>query len=218
MITAFLPYSGAQFSQETVDFLINSKIVTKIYLLVTDENITSLKNCEILVIDNLFSSKTINLIREKSNNGSIILFTEDNKYEFGQFAIERFFKVSSNTGAGLVYSDYNVIKNDEFKKYPLIDYQLGSLRDDFNFGPIVFINSELLNTYKNEKEYSFAGIYDLRLHISRNSQILRIPECLYTTIESDNRKSGIKQFDYVNPKNREVQIEMELSVTDHLKK
>lgn len=218
MITAYLPYHGSDYTQKTVDTLINSKVVSKIYLLVTDDNVKTINGCELLKINDLTSTKTIKLIIEKTNTENVLFFTQDNKYEFGQFAVERFNNVISSTGAGLVYSNYNTIKNDALAPHPVIDYQLGSLRDDFDFGPVLMFNSEILKSYKNENEYSFAGIYDLRLHIARKGEILRIPEFLYTTIETDTRKSGAKQFDYVNPKNREVQIEMELAVTEHLKK
>jgi hypothetical protein len=93
------------------------------------------------------------------------------------------------------------------------------LRDDFNFGYVLFYNTE---AFKNaaettKKKYKYAGLYNTRLKISQNYNIIRIPEYLYSTVESDVRKTGVKQFDYVDPKNRDLQIEMEHSVTEHLK-
>ncbi|MBU2493748.1 MAG: glycosyltransferase [Bacteroidetes bacterium] len=218
MITAFLPYGGSDYTKNTIDLLKKSNVVSKTYLLVTDDNIDKIDGCEFLKVEDLTSTKTINLIIEKSVSENILLFTKDNKYEFSQFALERFDKVIASTGAALVYSNYNAIKEGTLSPHPVIDYQIGSLRDDFDFGSVLFFNSKILKSYKNENEYTFAGIYNLRLHASRNGEILRIPEFLYTTIETDTRKSGTKQFDYVNPKNREVQIEMEKAVTEHLKK
>ena len=66
-------------------------------------------------------------------------------------------------------------------------------------------------------EYSHAGLYDLRLRVSRLGSLVHINEFLYYDIETDFRKSGEKMFDYVDPKNREVQIEMEKACTSHLK-
>ncbi len=218
MITAFLPYSGSEYSKSAIDALIYNKEISKIYLLTTSEFNSSITGCEFLKSDNLTSTQLINSIIEKTETEYVLLFTQDNKYEFSQFAIERFLNVIASTGAGLVYSNYNTIKGNILEPHPVIDYQIGSVRDDFDFGPVLMLNSEFLKSYKSEKNYLFAGLYDLRLHISRVGEILRIPEFLYTTIETDTRKSGAKQFDYVNPKNREVQIEMEAAFTEHLKK
>lgn len=218
MITVFIPYSGSQHSIDTIKELHNCKLVSKIYLLSNDEINECPNDCELLRVNDLTSSATVDLIIKKTQTKYLLLFTQDNKFQFGQFTIERFYNVINSTGAGLVYSNYNIIKDNLISRHPVNDYQLGSLRDDFDFGNLLFIKSELLKSIKNEKEYKFAGIYNLRLHLSREGEILRIPEYLYTTIETDSRKSGAKQFDYVNPKNRDVQIEMEKAVTEHLKK
>lgn len=218
MITVFLPYSGSQHSIDTIAELHNCELVSKIYLLTNNDINETPNNCEMLRVNDLASSATVDLIIRKTQTKYILLFTQDNKYQFGQFAVERFYNVINSTGAGLVYSNYFSIKENSVIRYPVNDYQLGSLRDDFDFGYLLVLNAELLKSLKNENEYKYAGIYNLRLHLSRESKILRIPEYLYTTIETDLRKSGVKQFDYVNPKNRDVQIEMEKAVTDHLKK
>ncbi|MFA7421674.1 MAG: glycosyltransferase family A protein [Melioribacteraceae bacterium] len=218
MITAFIPYSGESFTDATIDDLLKSTVVSRIFLVVSDVLEKYPEKCELLKVDSLTSSSTVDTIINKTETKYILLFTQDSKYQFGQFAIERFYNTIDSTGAGLVYSNYFVEKDDIKSRIPVNDYQFGSLRDDFNFGSVLLINKEFLANYKNENEYKFAGIYNLRLHISRLSELLRIPEFLYTTIETDTRKSGAKQFDYVNPKNREVQIEMELACTEHLKK
>lgn len=217
MITVFLPYSGSQHSNDTIKELLNCKLVSKVFLLANDENNKAPENCEILYVGSLTSSATVELIRQKTQTKYILLFTQDNKYQLGQFAVERFYNVINSTGAGLVYSNYLTIKDNLTSRHPVNDYQLGSLRDDFDFGYLLFINAGLLQSLKNENEYKFAGMYSLRLHLSRHSEFIRIPEYLYSTIETDTRKSGVKQFDYVNPKNRDVQIEMERAVTKHLK-
>ncbi|KAF0151767.1 MAG: glycosyl transferase [Ignavibacteria bacterium] len=218
MITVFMPYSASQHSSDTINELQNCDKVAKIYLLANDDIKNPHEKCELIKVDSLTSSSTVDVLISLTKTKYILLFTQDNKYQFGQFAIERFYNTINSTGAGMVYSNYFVEKENTKSRIPVNDYQLGSLRDDFNFGSVLFINRELLDNYKNESEYKFAGIYNLRLHISREGEILRIPEFLYTTIETDTRKSGAKQFDYVNPRNREVQIEMEIACTHHLKK
>jgi hypothetical protein len=213
-----MPYGGSQYSNDTINELQNCGKVEKIFLLANSEVEDFPKSCELIKIDNLSSSATVELIISKTETKFILLFTQDNKYQFGQFAIERLYNVINSTGAGLVYSNYFAEKEGSLQRHPVNDYQFGSLRDDFDFGPVLFINRDILTDYKSESDYKFAGLYNLRLHISREGEILRIPEFLYTTIETDTRKSGAKQFDYVNPKNREVQIEMEIACTEHLKK
>jgi hypothetical protein len=119
----------------------------------------------------------------------------------------------------MVYSDYYERRNNTVIPYPLIDYQEGSLRDDFNFGPVILYDGSAFRNAcaRMEREYKFAGLYDLRLKISQDHPLLHLPEYLYTVEETDKRKSGEKQHDYVDPRNRAVQIEMEFVCTDHLK-
>ncbi len=172
-----------------------------------------------IIAKEIFSSEAIRSIASQIESKFVLFITKDTQIDFGAYSIERFINVAKNTGAGIVYSDYYEIKENKINKHPVIEYQLGSLRDDFNFGPVVLIKTEALKKAVTAftADFKFAGFYDLRLKISQDYPILRIPEFLYTTIESDNRKSGEKQFDYVDPKNREVQIEMEQAVTEHLK-
>lgn len=220
-ITGFLPYSGQDFTARIVNELNKTNLFEKIFLLSTAGTDNTVPGCEILPVQNLFSSETINLICKRSDSKYTLLLTQDHMVEFGQFAVERFLGIAEDTGAGLVYSDYYEMKNESRIPHPVIDYQVGSLRDDFHFGYVYFFNSSALRDALSDQEktdYQFAGLYNLRLKISQSYSLLRIPEYLYTTIETDLRKSGEKQFDYVDPRNRSVQIEMETAVTYHLKK
>lgn len=119
----------------------------------------------------------------------------------------------------MVYADHYDIIGGERKDHPVIDYQIGSIRDDFDFGSLWLVKTSLLHTFAmqaGENDYHHAGLYALRLFLSRNGEIFHINERLYTEEEKDTRASGVKQFDYVNPANREVQIEMEQAATAHL--
>ena len=133
--------------------------------------------------------------------------------------LERFMKIANDTSAGMVYSDYYQMAEGVRSNLPVVDYQEGSLRDDFNFGSLLFYNSSALKkaTAEMTREFQFAGLYDLRLKVSQRAEIFHINEYLYTEVEHDTRKSGEKIFDYVDPKNRAIQIEMETACTDHLK-
>ncbi|MDP4190577.1 MAG: glycosyltransferase family A protein [Bacteroidota bacterium] len=217
-ITAFIPYSGQEFTERTVKELRKSPLIEKVFLLVNSDFDKQIEGCEKIKAETLFGSQAINLIREKSTLDYTLFIVQDNLIEFGQYGVERFQQVCEDTGAGIVYSDYYELKDEIRTPHPVIDYQTGSIRDDFNFGYIYFFDSKVLAETKTEDEnYQFAGLYDLRLKVSQKSPVVRIPEYLYTTIETDTRKSGEKQFDYVNPRNRTVQIEMEAAATNHLK-
>ena len=121
----------------------------------------------------------------------------------------------------MVYADHYKMVEGKMEKHPVIDYQSGSLRDDFDFGSLWCIKAQALADYiaqPDREEYQFAALYDLRLYLSRVGEIFHLNEFLYSEAELDTRKSGEKQFDYVNPRNREVQIEMEKACTQHLSK
>jgi Glycosyl transferase family 2 len=217
-VDLFIPNFNKQNFDNTVKSLNNMGVVNNIVAL----NSESSENIEgqSISIDNLFSSDTIIKIVEFVEAEYLLVVTKDTFIEFGNFSIERFFRVAQNSNAGIVYSDYYEVMDEKIKKHPVIEYQVGSLRDDFNFGPVLFIKTGALKeaVRNSDQQYETSGYYDLRLSISQNYPIIRIPEYLYTAIESDTRKSGEKQFDYVDPKNLKSQLEKEKAVTNHLKK
>ena len=219
-ISLFVPFDGQKHSIQLLSAISSSKLVKDIFLLVPRTGIRKIEGCKNLVVPNLHSSKTIRTISKNSSGEYTLFITKDTRIDPGIFCLERFYQVAENSGAGFVYSDYFAISGGRIDECSLIDYQLGSIRDDFNFGPLLFINTSVLKkaSAANKKNYKFAGLYDLRLKISQKHSIIRIPEFLYTAEDRDKRKSGEKQFDYVNPKNRSVQLEMESAATEHLKK
>lgn len=217
-ISAFLPYSGNDFTLQVIDELKENKFINKIYCLST-ENFPQPSNCELLKVEGLFSSETMRLINSKADGNNILFLTQDTLINIGQFGLERLNNVLETTGSGIVYSDYYEIKDENRLAHPVIDYQFGSIRDDFAFGPLLFISGKAFNEAisGNNNKFNFAGLYDIRLRISQKYSLLRIPEFLYSTIETDNRKTGEKLFDYVNPRNRASQVEAEQAATEHLK-
>lgn len=219
MVTVFLPYVGYEHSNTTVMQLKKIDLIDKIYLLSTEPSLKKIDNTEIINVDYINSSKTMDIISTYSKSEYTLIFTQDNQFDFGQFFVERFYQVAKDTNSDLVYSDYYEIKNGKKAQHPLIDFQIGSIRDDFKFGYVLYISNKLLKEYSNRKSnyYKYAGLYELKLMASKNNSIVRIPEYLYTTNEPDIRKTGAKQFDYVDPKNRDVQSEMEIVATNHLK-
>jgi len=218
-INCFLACNDLAETTKTVEQINQSSLVQTIYLLVKKSANIQIDSCKTLEIDSLQSSETFRKIAAKSDTSYSLIYTKDSILELGQFALERFYHLAEDTQAGLVYSDYSEIKEGLQSNHPLIDYQEGSLRDDFNFGSVLFYNSECLKKAVEETTsvYQFAGLYNLRLKVSQQAELLHINEYLYSEVETDIRKSGEKQFDYVDPRNRALQIEMEAACTDHLK-
>lgn len=134
-------------------------------------------------------------------------------------AFSRMVAVMEQTSAAIVYADYYTENSGEVHPTPCIDYRPGSLRDDFCFGPLVLLDSDKfrLAAGQTPDKYRYAGWYDVRLRMSRMGPVIHIPELLYTTATVESRRADEQQFDYVNPRNSEVQAEMELACTDHLK-
>jgi len=219
-INCFIAFKDAAQTRETVENLLKSATVNKVYLLATKPTNETVPGCEILFIDSMSSSATVRKIAEKSDTEYSLIYTKFTTLEPGQYALERFLRVANDTGAGLVYSDYYQIADGVRSNLPVIDYQQGSLRDDFNFGSVLFYNANCLKKAAEQttQEYKFAGLYNLRLKVSEYAELFHMNEYLYSEVESDTRKSGEKIFDYVDPKNRTAQIEMEVACTEHLQK
>ena len=175
---------------------------------------------KVIAMDELRSTAAIKNIAAQADCDYTLIYTKTAELSFGYFALERMLQIAEDSGAGMVYADHYQIKEGVKTNAPVIAYQKGSLRDDFNFGSVLFYRTGALQkaVAGMNTDYKHAGLYDLRLKVSQSAGLLHINEYLYTEIEYDNRKSGEKLFDYVDPKNRAVQIEMEQACTEHLKK
>lgn len=218
-VHCFIPYTDEAQVFDTVKGLLESQLVGKITLLATGKEAKACLDCDICYIDSLTSSDTMRIIAESCNSEYILLYTKLNQLVMGYFAIDRFVKIAKDSHAGMLYADHYTVVEGIRSNSPVIDYQSGALRDDFNFGSVLFFNAVYFKQAAAgiDKHYTAAGLYDLRLRISRIAPIVHINEYLYSDVTVDNRKSGEKIFDYVDPKNRGVQIEMEEACTDHLK-
>ena len=223
-IDLFLPFEALEKGEETLLELHENKTVQHINLLVSSDFASQHQvpeGCTFVVIDRMESSNTVMSIAENTDADYLLLCTRMTSVRWGLYALERFLRTADDTGAVMVYSDHYSLEEGSLTKHPAIDYQTGSLRDDFDFGSLWLIKSQALLDYvaqTDRMDYQYAGLYDLRLYLSRKGEIFHLNEYLYTEAELDTRKSGEKQFDYVNPRNREVQIEMERACTAHLEK
>ena len=166
------------------------------------------------------STRYVRETLEACRNRYILLNLTGREVTMTDDAAERMKQFADSAGAGMVYSDYvKTMGADAVAPAPLIDIQAGSLRDDFDFGALVMITPAAIEAVLSfqGQEFKTAGFYQMRLTIQRTLPIVRMPQPLYTIAETDFRTSGQKQFDYVNPRNRDVQIEMEAACTEHLK-
>lgn len=202
-ITCFVPYIDESQVGKTLSALRESELVDKVVCL--DEPV--------------FKSETIRRIAAESKADYALVYTKTTTLELGYMALERLLQIAQDTEAGLVYADHYQVKGGELVKAPVIDYQKGSLRDDFDFGSVLFFDAAALkeSVQRMTESYQHAGLYDLRLKLSQRYALVHANEYLYSEVEEDNRKSGEKQFDYVDPRNRDRQIEMEKACTQHLK-
>ena len=223
-IDLFLPCEYIDDAQNALSVLHEYKTVQHIHFLVSADFAAHHQvpeGCTFVITDRLESSNTIVSIAENTDADYVIICTRHTTIGLGNNTLERFLRVADDTDAVMVYADHYKMVEGKMEKHPVIDYQSGSLRDDFDFGSLWCIKAQALADYiaqPDREEYQFAALYDLRLYLSRVGEIFHLNEFLYSEAELDTRKSGEKQFDYVNPRNREVQIEMEKACTQHLGK
>jgi hypothetical protein len=216
-VEAFVSYSGQPHSRGIIDQL-RAAGVRQITLL-APAGVAGEAGCDVLAADAVQSSQTMSRIASSGGDAYKLLILEEVPLDLSTNAVSRLHAVAAMTGAPLVYADRTDIRAGQRVSHPMIDHQPGSVRNDFDFGPVVLIDSAVSKSVASEIPAGLrsAGWYALWLALSRRGQLLRLPEPLYTRLESDTRKTGDKQHDYVDPRNRSVQIEMEKAFTAHLK-
>lgn len=216
-ITIVLPKGSSEANQITIGRLRNNSSVEQIILLGNDTD--KLNADRIIQITDFQSTDAIKKFSAEIKTEYLLLILSDKAILPGQFMLERFLQVAENSNAGILYSDFYESENGALHPHPVIDYQEGSLRDDFDFGELLFISAHALKSVvrKMKINFRFAGLYDLRLKISQNYPLFHIQEFLYTVEKKEQLGTEDKHFSYVDPKNRQVQIEMESACTEHLK-
>lgn len=223
-ITCFIPYGSENQINKTIRHLQECPTVDRIFLLPTSPvpNLSLPDKCYILPSSAPESVERYKQVALYANTPFTLICTQVQDLEFGYMALERMCDYLSAPQCSMVYADHYKTIKGERTPHPVIDYQLGSVRDDFDFGSLLMFRTDYLkraiNEIEAEKEYQHSALYALRLALSRYGELTHIREFLYTETEIDLRKSGEKQFDYVDPRNRQVQIEREEVFTQHLKK
>lgn len=214
----FIPFSTPEQVTDYLEHLCSLEPVQSCRFLGEAESVSGPEKENIIPFHGAFGTEVIRSVARNAQSDYTLLITGETTIRFGMFALERMIGVAQQTGAGMVYSDYLEEREGKTTPHPVIDYQEGSLRDDFQFGPVWLIRTSLLKRIAGTMgEWQFAGLYDMRLALSREAGLVHIREYLYSAVSEDTRTSGKKIFDYVDPKNRQVQIEMEKAVTGHLK-
>ena len=217
MIDCFIPFrSGSQVS-ETLEGL---RGAGKLFLVCTPASEEpALPGYAAIETDSLRSTHFVRAVAAAATAPYTLIYTKYTTLRFGAYSLERLCGVARDTGAVLTYSDHFDEGPQGRTPAPVIDYQEGSVRDDFNFGSVMLFRTDALKEAVSgmDRSYQHAGLYDLRLRVSRLGRFEHVSEFLYYDIESDRRTSGEKLFDYVDPRNRAAQIEMEAACTEHLK-
>lgn len=165
------------------------------------------------------STARIREIASSAETEFTLIYTKPTELKFVDGALDRMIQVAQYTGAAMVYADHFNVVDGVVSEAPVIDCQKGSLRDDFDFGGVQLYRTSCLkrSVEAMTTDYEYAGLYDLRLKVSENGELVHIGEYLYYEVQTDTRRTGERLFDYVDPRNRSVQLEMERSCTEHLK-
>lgn len=217
LITCFIAGGAPDDINRTYTTLTHSAPVKEVYILQKEE--TSSFPAKTIGIPGLEDTRALKIIAGLCQTPYLLLYTKSLFLQLSPHALERFVQIAKDTSAAFLYSDYYEIKEQQTVPHPLIDYQPGSVRDDFQFGSVLFFATESFKEAVScmEEHYNYSALYDLRLKIAQKGEILRIPEYLYTEQSTDTRNSGNRIFDYVTPSNRNVQIEREGVFTQYLK-
>ena len=220
-LTIVLPHSPQDDFDKTLRQFIDSPLVQKIFVVNNGSYSATHAKCEALQAPALTGGNLINPLLTRLNSDYLLFINQAQEITLGQAALERMIAIAEQTGAGLTYADFYEVKNGTRAEHPVGDYQFGSIRDNFDFGAMLLLSTaatrDAVQKFGPCPEVQWAGWYDLRLKVSINHPVFHIQEFLYTKTETDARKSGEKQFDYVDPRHQAVQKEMELVATQHLK-
>ncbi|MGD0038040.1 MAG: glycosyltransferase family 2 protein [Bacteroidota bacterium] len=221
-LTIILQYSPNPQFEITIKRFIDSSFIKNIIIIHSGDYAGAHLKCEAMKVDSFLSGKALNQVLAKIKTNYFLFISQVQDIKISQFELERMIGIAKQTDAGIVYSDYYDAKSGNRFEHPLNEYQLGSIRDTFDFGYVLFFSTyavkKTLKRYGKLEDVDNAGLYDLRLKLSIDHQIFHIQEYLYTKTKSDIYKNGERLFDYVNPSERQAQKEMEMVATKHLKR
>ncbi|MBK3516732.1 glycosyltransferase family 2 protein [Carboxylicivirga marina] len=216
-LTCILPYSNKEEMKPTIQAFQNEKATN---IIVVAKEAVAIEGAKVIIAEGgLDATQTWKTLLGELDGEFVVVYTKAMALNIGMNALERMARCCNDVSAGMIYADYYERKSSKLSAHPVIEYQTGSLRDDFNFGSLLMYKTEALKDAVEamDVDYKYAALYDLRLRVSQKHELLHLPELLYTEVEIDTRLSGEKMFDYVDPRNRDRQVEMEVACTAHLK-
>ena len=222
-IDCCIPFMDSDTTKNLIDQLKSCSCVRNIFLLQTGGMNMNIDGVTTLSAPTFYGSAMMRTIAQNVT-ADYFLFVHPKAVSLGYRALERMCGIAQGIAPAMIYSDNYSEENGQLVKKPKIDLSWGGVRDDFDFGSVQLVSTSQLRESMEEysdSNWTYAGWYELTLNMLRKMSqypVLHLREYLYTEKEVDLRKSGEKQFDYVNPKNREVQIEMEKVCTEHLKR
>ena len=221
-VDCFLPYYEPAIAGSTVESFLCEPSVGRVFLLCPEdapqpEGVPD--GCTLIRVPSLKSSITYKSVAGQASAEYTLIYTKLSALSFVHYALDRMLAIAGDTGAAMLYSDHFDVLDGKCTQAPVIDWQSGALRDDFDFGSVLLFRTSALREAASRMnvDYAYAGLYDLWLKVSQTGPLVHVNEYLYYDTETDTRRSGEKLFDYVNPKNRAVQVEMEKACTEHLK-
>lgn len=222
-IDCFIPYLDEEITKNIVDQFKNEPLVNNVFIITKDGDVR-IDGCVAVQIDSLYSTESLKEMLEYAFSEYVFIYSKNQPLTLGYNMVNRFYSVAKSVDASIVYADRYVTKNGERQNAPVTDCFYGSVRDDFDFGALKLIRTQTIAEYLEECKRMYLkvsvqyGLHLFALRHKREHPLFHVREYLYTEEEMDLRKSGEKQFDYVDPRNREAQIEKEMVFTDHLKK
>ena len=212
----FVPFDNEQQARALAATFMRDPLTGEVIYLTNDERPAG---APFIPFHKALSTNAICSMARAASSDYVLLCTQPSPLSLEPFALQRMRDAAEQSGAALVYADRCKVVDGTRQEHPVIDCQEGALRDDFDFGSLILLRRSLLQQFARSKPtpYTFAGFYQLRLFLMRQGTLLHLPETLYTEQETDTRTSGQKQFDYVDPRNRAIQEEMEKACTEHLR-
>lgn len=222
-VTCFLLYGSDNQQNKTIKGLTESSRTDQIFLLTDhpEDNDIPTEKCHFLPSFSFQHTEGIRQMLAFTRTPYLLIYTKPHTLDMGYMALERMCDYLAAPESGMVYADHYQVTEGVRKPHPVIDYQPGSVRDDFDFGSVLLFKTaalqEAFDTITHQPEYQYSALYAVRLALSQKYELTHIREFLYTEIEEDTRLSGEKQFDYVDSRNRSVQLERETAFTYYLK-
>lgn len=227
MITAVLARNRHPRWERFLEELLRNPLVRKAVVLHAGEPGNIPPRCEMLAVSGPLSGKAWNTVLDRVATRYLLFFPDTSVVHIDLRAADRLVETAEATGAGAVYADYAGICGETLQEHPVNDYQTGSIRDGFDFGPLILLSTaaarRAIRKYGEIPAYRWAGWYDLRLKISTDKDLFHLPERLSTVDREQAAAEGGKaraggHFAYVDPGNRALQEEMEEAATAHLKR